>query len=399
MNVKRGSVVVPIYNTPRRTGSGGWTVVYREPDGRRQRIFRTSLEQAKLEAEAAATRLANIQDTLVGNEAREASQARQLAEAAGFTLLGAVQDYCACQTRLAGKVPLGAVVDHYLSSAPQNVIEITLDALREEYLAQLLQDGRSAAHRTATGLRLKRFCETVTCRPAALTARLLDEWLRAEQKAAGWSGRTRNHYRTALSGLCSFAKRRGYLPRTWAELDYVPRATEEDGEIGVYTADELTRMLQRAFCDAPAPSLQPFLVLGAFAGCRPSEIQRLHWEDFHWETSELFVGKGKVRTAGHRVVPLLPACLAWLQKFRKSTGRVAKLKNHADALLDLQKSLGIASKHDGLRHSYVTYRRAITKNLPQVSGETGTDVGTLTRRYCRPVKQSDAEAWFNVRPC
>jgi len=395
--VKRGSVTIPVYHTPRSNGEG-WTVAYREPSGQRRRIFRSSLAAAKLEAEAVATRLANVQDVLVGPEAQEASQARQLAQAAGCTLLGAVQGFCSIKARLNGKGSPDAAVDYFLSRATEVLPDVSISQIRDEFLIQQKQDGISQPYLDELEGRLKPFCESLSCPPALLTAKVIEEWLRAQQKARGWSGRTRNHCRAAISNLLNFARRKGYLPRTWAEMGFVSKATEEDEEIGIYTPAELLRILERVFNTDPNKDLQPFVVLGAFTGARPSEILRLRWEDFHWESSELFIGIGKVRKAGHRIVPLLPACVAWLNKLRKTSGRVATLEFFSSPLVGLVRSAGVKGIRDGLRHSFISYRRAVTKDLALVSGEVGTDTATLTRRYCRPVKLAEAEAWFAARP-
>jgi integrase len=219
--------------------------------------------------------------------------------------------------------------------------------------------------------------------------------LRTGQKRFAWCGRTRNHYRAALSNVLAFAKRRGLLARDWNEMELVPKAKETDGQIGIYSAAELQRMLNAG----PSQDLLPYIVVGAFCGARPSEITRLRWEDFHWATGELFIGKGKIRTAGHRVAPLGQSVSLWMKPGK--TGPITKLilpSSVSHALGKLLEHCGVPGVADGLRHSFVSYRLAGTRSLAQVSAETGTSVTTLTRRYCRPVGRADAEAWFAVRP-
>jgi integrase len=393
VTVKRGSVSVPVYHTPGPRGDG-WTVAFREPDGTRRRIFRASLVGAKQEAEVIATRLANVPDTLVGPEAREAGQAAQAAQAAGMTLLEAVQECCGAKAKLKGKATLDTAIDYFLARHVEEPAQVSLVQICEEFLRQQEQDGLNERYRVELLRQLRPFCADLACPPATLTARLIDDWLRASQKAHAWTGRTRNHCRAAISNMLNFAKRRGHLPRDWAEMPFVPKAVEEDGEIGIYSPEDLAKILAKPI----EVDLLPLVVLGAFTGARPSEILRLGWEDFHWESGELFVGQGKVRTAGHRIAPLLPACAAWLHPVRKTSGRVTAFEFYAPALVGLVRSAGVASIQDGLRHSFITYRRAVTKDLAKVSGEVGTNPGTLTKRYCRPVKQADAEAWFSLRP-
>lgn len=261
-----------------------------------------------------------------------------------------------------------------------------------EFLTAQSQDGLSARHCESLGLRLNLFARHFARPIAAIEGPDIDKWLREQQAAKGWCGRSRNHYRAAISNLMGFAKRRRYLPPTWVEMECVPKAVEVDGEVQVFAPDTLRRLLL-----AVPDALLPFVAVGAFTGARPSEVQRAAWEDLHWDSGEFFVGLGKVRTAGHRVAPFLPVCQYWLMRVR-STGALVTLKDPYRQVARVAKRAGIAWVQDGLRHSFVSYRLAITKNIHQVSEETGTDADTLRKRYRRPVKQADAEAWFNITP-
>jgi integrase len=395
--VKRGSVTVFIYHTPGRKNYSGWTVSYYEPDGERKRVFRATLESAKIEAEKVATRLSNSASAvarLSEPEAAEAVRAREFAARMGRPVDLVVQEHADLVARLEGRGTLLNAVEFYLQHHRENLIACTIKDGIADFLKAREQDGCGDRQRQTLKNRLERFAADVQGTFTDLNARLLDKWLCDTQAKEKWAGRTRNHYRAALSNLVGFAKRRGYLPRDWEEMEFVPVVTEEDEEIGIYTPEDLAKMLKAE----PDRDLLPFIVLGAFAGVRPSEILRLEWEDFHFSSKELFIGKGKVRTAGHRIAPLLPACARWLQGIRQDSGSLTRLKDFSHPLQSLLRRAGVAPVHDGLRHSYISYRRAITKNLPQVSSETGTDPGTLTRRYCRPVRLADAKAWFSVLP-
>jgi integrase len=382
-----------IYHTP-GSGYDGWTIAYREPGVGRKRVFRASLAAARTEAEAIATRLANVQAVLTGPDAVEASQARQLAEELGTTLLAAMREHSDIVKLLGSRATPLKAVQYYLEHHDEVLATMTLMQIKDEFLRHLEQDGAGDRHLSDMRNRLALFTGHFLLPPARLTSILIEDWLRSEQKKNNWTGRTRNHYRAAVSNLLSFAKRRGYLARDWLEMDFVQKATEEDQEIGIYSPNELKKILDQK----PSADLLPFVVLSAFADTRPSEVCRLRWEDFHFDTGELFIGAGKVRTAGHRVAPILPNCAAWLAPVRKASGPVSSLTDFSHPLAELLLAAGVAPVHDGLRHSFISYRRMLTKNLSQVSGETGTDPVTLTKRYCRPVPQADALAWFALAP-
>lgn len=394
ISVKRGSVTVWVYHTP--TGQhDGWTVAHYEPTGERKRTFRAKLADAKAFAEKTATRLSNVESSaanLTDQEASDAAEARLLLP--GRTLASVAREFKDSVARL-GTVPLQIAVDCYLEHHQNGPVSAPAFAtVVAELIAAKRQDGRSERHLGSLEDRLTKFAGEFEGTVSALSSPVMDDLLRAMQKKFKWSGRTRNHYRAALSSVLHYAKRRQYLPRSWNEMEFVPKAQEEDGEIGVYTADDLTKILAK--CDDK--DLLPFVVLGAFAGPRPSEICRLEWADLHFDSGEIFIARGKVRTAGHRVAPLLPACAAWLSKIKKQKGPLTRLVDFSHPLQEVLRSAGVAAVHDGLRHSFISYRQAVLKDLGQVSSETGTNEKTLTRRYCRPVKAADAEAWFQVLP-
>jgi len=69
-----------------------------------------------------------------------------------------------------------------------------------------------------------------------------------------------------------------YLPKDHDELDPVARAKAGDSEIEVFTPVEMAEILPHA-----DEGLIPFLTLGAFAGVRHAEIQRLDWRDIQFD--------------------------------------------------------------------------------------------------------------------
>src|SRR5205814_9539995 len=90
------------------------------------------------------------------------------------------------------------------------------------------------------------------------------------------SGRTKNNYLQALNVLFEFARKQGYVPRDCSVMDEVEMSAEEDFDIEIFTPQEFKLLL--AHCP---DSLAPVLVLGAFAGLRTAEIERLDWREIN----------------------------------------------------------------------------------------------------------------------
>ena len=53
---------------------------------------------------------------------------------------------------------------------------------------------------------------------------------------------------------------------------------------------------------------------------------------------------------------------------------------------------------NGLRHSYASYRLAVTANAPEVSLEMGNTPQMIHRHYRELVTPAKAEKWFSLLP-
>ena len=137
-----------------------------------------------------------------------------------------------------------------------------------------------------------------------ITSSDIEAWLDSIKAA----GRTRNNYRSSLTTLFSFARKRGYLPRNEkTEPELTMKATDRGGDIGVYRPEELSAMLTGI-----ESKWVPLVALGAFAGLgSTAEIHRLEWQDIDLDGGHIVIG-AKSKTAQRRILPILPALRAWL---------------------------------------------------------------------------------------
>lgn len=55
-------------------------------------------------------------------------------------------------------------------------------------------------------------------------------------------------------------------------------------------------------------------------------------------------------------------------------------------------------KHNGLRHSFISYRLAVVKDVGQVSLEAGNSPQMVFKHYRQLVRESEAKAWFSIMP-
>jgi integrase len=229
----------------------------------------------------------------------------------------------------------------------------------------------------------------------------IDEWLSGMKKA---SGRTKNNYRMALLTLFSYARDKKHLPRgEKTEAEFATRFDDKGGDIGIYTPEQFRTLLENI-----EDRFVPFIALGGFAGLRTIEILRLEWKDVWFDKGVIEVGKDKAKTATRRLAPIVPALEAWL-KPRAKTGPIlpgirdefhfTKLfKDATSKLLDAQGERLVTLVHNGLRHSFCSYRLAVTKSAAQVSLEAGNSPKMLFENYRELVTEKAAKEYFGILP-
>ena len=76
----------------------------------------------------------------------------------------------------------------------------------------------------------------------------------------------------------------------------------------------------------------PFLAIGAFAGLRTAEIQRLDWSKVNLSTGYITVDAGIAKTNSRRLVPISCNLAEWLRPYASSHGPVVPIENVANAI-------------------------------------------------------------------
>ena len=142
------------------------------------------------------------------------------------------------------------------------------------------------------------------------------------------------------------------------------------------------------------------VAIGAFAGIRSAEIRRLCWEDIKWDRNLIEIVGGKAKTAARRLVPLSENLKAWLAPWRHETGKIVSLSDYAGALNDIAVKARIPGgwRQNGLRHSYISYRVALTGDVARTALESGNSPKMIFRHYREVVDEEAAKAWFAIAP-
>ena len=389
--IRSGSVVVKIYTTANRT-TGELHTVSHYHLGQRVRKNFADLEKAKAHAQSVAAKLSNGELYIL--TLRDEDKARYVAglqalQPTGKSLEVACAEYADAFERLRGVGSLTEAVQFFVTHRPKDFVRKPIAEIVDELVAAKKQDGCSAYYLEDLRLHLARLSKKFPGLISDVTASELEEWLRALKLGP----RSRNNIRNSVSVLFNFAKGRGYLPKGRpTEAEDLPKAKEPPPKIEILTPSQLEKML----CGAPS-FLVPFVTIGAFAGLRHEEIQRLDWEDIDLESGYIHVGAEKAKTAQRRLVQIQPNLHAWLKAF-SATGPVSPRSYMTRHLHSLAEAAGIKWPKNSLRHSFGTYRLAQTQNVHQVSDEMGNSPAMVREHYRQLVTKAEADKWWAIIP-
>jgi integrase len=419
LEVPSGSTVVRVFRRVSKSGYESFTIAYYK-DGSRKREVLSDLAKAKKRAKKIAEALAKgetVGASIKLQDQRTYVNSKKLIRPTGLTLeagcrelaeiykvlkpfrgvsgLAVAKDYAKRHERNAGNKSVQEVVSEFLA------------AKEEGRATRLRGNGRMVSEKYLYQLRLKleTFADKLSGLIGNVTSEAINDFLAGMKKA---SGRTKNNYVQALNVLFEFARKERYVPRDHDVMDEVDSAAETDFDIEIFTPDELARLLMH--CPAP---LAPVLVLGAFAGLRTAEIERLDWSEINLKSLLIEVKAKKAKTRARRLVPITPNLAAWLDSFRSCT---TAERDQADGhptegpvwphslpyLFELQRDTaadaGVTWKHNALRHSYISYRVAAVKNVAQVALEAGNSPDIIFQHYRELVTKEAATGWFGITP-
>ena len=145
--------------------------------------------------------------------------------------------------------------------------------------------------------------------------------------------------------------------------------------------------------------LLPYFAIGAFAGLRPAELQRLDWEDIHWESNLIEVKAAKSKTARRRFIKLRGNLQKWLQPYRKHTGPVCPRGLRKLELETRDRAKITDWPANALRHSFASYHLAHFKNAAELALEMGhTNQQMIFDHYRQLVPPQDGAQYWKLCP-
>jgi integrase len=383
-------------STPRRVKINGktfWQVTAPAPQGGRIRKTFKDREDARIYHERAKVQLAQFGTAaMIDDRTRtDAARAAEVLAGTGKTLLDAARFLAEHIRRTEGGKPLGEAVSAFL------------EAKRAEHLSDAYLDGLR--------YRLTRFLasQPKEATTANLTTVDIDHFLTRLHRSAG----TKETFRRNLCTFFAWANARGLSAAN--PVEHAATFKVKPGKIGILSPDDASALL-----GACHPNILPGVAIGLFCGLRQSEIARLDWRAIDLASGILTVGADIAKTSSRRTVEIPYNARAWLALYAKESGPVWPTSEEARNLWNLARieagfgpffstrtavNTAQAGRDDlrpwpdnALRHSAISYRLALTRDLPRVATEAGNSPAIVQRHYAELVKPDAAKKFFGIMP-
>jgi len=293
-------------------------------------------------------------------------------------------------------VTIRDAVNFYLPHLQASNRTCTAAELVDELLKVKEADGASERYLSDLRSRLKQFSEAFDGKPVAeITALQIDEWLRSlsdKENGKRLSPVTRNNFRRILIVAFNFALGRGYCVGNPAFQS--ARAKEIASPVGILTVDQTARLLENA-----SPELLPSIAIGAFAGLRRAELDRLDWQEVDLGSGLIEVTASKAKSARRRFVKIQPNLARWLQPHAQLSGNVTPPK-YRELFDAAREAAGIQDwPQNALRHSFASYHLARFNDAALLALELGhTNSNLVFQHYRQLVKPKEAERYWKIAP-
>ena len=239
VTITERGITVKIYRAD-NNGHESYTVAWHGAGGRNRKRVSTFTD-AKREAQIAITAIANGHSKVLSLQDDDRLQyvsALTTLEKTGVDLKTAVEQFAHAHGLLGGSAEIAEAVRFYLKRHG-TVQKKTVPLIVDEFLQERAQ--RSAKYLKDLKMRLKRFSTDFPGLIGNVTTQEISKWLRNLKLGS----RSLLNYRRTVVTLFRFGVERGYLPEGVTQAEKVAKVkVDDEGDIGIFTPDELSRLLE-----------------------------------------------------------------------------------------------------------------------------------------------------------
>lgn len=299
--------------------------------------------------------------------------------------------YVTCEQMLAGRITMMELIRRYLKEDEKITSSADLMDCISKYMASMKARGLSRAHMEPVKSRLLKFSRAMPENLFAITVAKANEYLEGIENLT-----TRFNERVVLIRFFTWCRDNGILPRGnkhVLELTDVPNKKWKEPEI--IKPDDLAKVLWNA--KNIYPEIVVPVALGAFAGLRRAEIERLRPSDIDLARGIITISADVTKTNQRRIITISDTLQAWLEDFLPGTQSFSDV-SYKYKILRCVRHVGAFWPTNGLRHSYVSYRVQADRDMKAVAHECGHSIEVLQRHYRCLCTPEAAEKWFDILP-
>ena len=363
--------------------------------GKRRLVWRSSLAKARQAASEAVDAMdAGQAEVLLLTAADRHAYLRACEALRSIEAIEAIDTACGhyaeAMAVLGGKTSILDACRDWIKRNDVAVPKKSVGEAADDCLASARSDGKKKDRVRKLETVFNRFKTDLSIPVSQVTPALVSQWLAGLEL----SERTRKNYRDAIGYLSRWCVLRGYLAKGSDWLEGVQNySARKLSEIEIFSPAELERILAHT-----EEGMLPFVAIQAFGGLRHAEVTRLSWNEIDLEDGFIEVKAIHAKTGERRLVPIHENLKQWLLPHRKIDGKVCRFANVSNQIVKIVAASGVAWKHNGLRHSFISYRVAESADVPRVSDEAGNSVSIIRQHYLRRVKPAEAARWFGITP-
>jgi integrase len=285
----------------------------------------------------------------------------------------------------------------------------------EEFLLEAKSEGAGERYRQSLKVRLGKLVAAMP--PAYTTAEVTADKL-ATFLLAYEAAETKRSYKANIKTFFNWCLTKNYCASNPA--DRLKKIKGKDHKPEILLPEELAKLLGN--CD---DSILPGVVLGAFCGVRQAEIGRLDWTAIDLEEKIVTIDGSIAKTGSRRTIQIPDNAVDWLTPLAQKKGaiwpageeyrrpwNIARLRcgwgpfqSTCAAVNAVQNKMTKAQlkklkpwPENALRHSFISYKLAKTRDLAEVATEAGNSPNMVKKHYLHLVKPTASETWFAIRP-
>ncbi len=289
---------------------------------------------------------------------------------------------------LGDRATLRQCVDFWLTKHPVEADGRTWASVSEEYLTAM-----SATNRRETSLADKRLKLSILGAAFGQTAMKAIDKADVESKIEelatdrGWSEGSKHAYRGAALTLLRFYSGNG--KRMLVKQD--------DNPPGTWPSSFVERMMHAA--EKVTPEIVAPLAVLLFAGCRPTETERLSWDHIRLADRIIMLPGSITKTRRARNVQITDNLHAWLTTYPGTGPLIASPVRFRALREELMKAVGLGAwETDTPRHTCATNMLA-SKGAVETANSLGHSAGILLKHYAgNPPLPADVKAFWSICP-